>query len=127
MTAQKINLYIEQGATFTLGFNWMFESVPPTVPPTAGLAHDLTGCTARMQIRQFISTTVLVSATTENGAIALGGVDGRVDVTLSEALTMLLTVAEAVYDLEIVYPSGVVLRVLQGATTNDPNVTRDAP
>lgn len=127
MTAQKLDLYIEQGATFTLGFNWSYAAVPATVPPTAGLAHDLTGCTARMQIRQFISTVVLVSATTENGCIVLGGVNGRVDITLSATLTMALTLPAAVYDLEIAYPSGVVLRILQGATTNDPNVTRDAP
>ena len=122
MTAVTRDLYIEQGATFTLGFNWYRSST--VTPGTPGLAYDLTGATARMQIRRKASDpTVLVDATTENGKIVLGGVDGRIDVRLTDVDTNALTVKSAVYDFEIVLGADT-HRLLQGAVTVSPNVTQ---
>ena len=76
---------------------------------------NLTGFTARMQIRETVeSTTTIASLTTENGGITLGGAAGTIALLLSATATALLTVDSAVYDLEIVSGGGVVTTVLSG-------------
>lgn len=105
MTAVKRNLYIEQGATFVLHFQWCAttevdgEQVP-------GDPHDLTGWKARMQLRVRPGSDVLVDATTENERIVLGAVyddpaadpdptNGRIEIRLSDEDTQALTVKKA--------------------------------
>lgn len=141
MTAAPKDLWIEQGATFTLGFNWHQAGPVVDGQPTAGDPYDLTGCTARMQIRKKQGGSVLVSATSESpdtpeavaagaGRIVLGGLTGRIDITLTDADTDLLVVKSAVYDLEIQWPLREgelrprVDRLLQGAVTVNLNVTQ---
>lgn len=119
MTAVSRPLYIEQGATFTLGFNWYRASV--SSPGQPGEPYAPTA--ARMQLRRKVTDTeVLVSATTENGKITLGP-NGRIDVRLEATDTDLLNVKSAVYDLEAVIGSDV-HRLLEGPVTISPNVTR---
>ena len=70
MAAGKLKLAIEQGATFRKLLTYK--------AGTPAVAVNLTGCTARMQIRSAItSPTVLVNLTTENGGIVLGGTAGN--------------------------------------------------
>lgn len=127
MTAVVRPIYIEQGATFTMGFNWHRDgALDANGNPTPGVPYDLTGASARMQIRKTVtSTPPLIDATTENGLITLGTTDGRVDVVLSDADTDTLTVKSAVYDFEIKLADDTVHRLLQGAVTISLNVTRD--
>lgn len=147
MAALDVDIEIEQGATFTLGFVYY----EPTLDvdgnvvldtdgnPVPGDPKDLTGCTARMQLRARVGDTeAIVTATSEaadsedgfGGRITLGGNTGRVDIVLTDADTDLVTVKKGVYDLEIEYPiqSGelrpYVERVLMGAFTNTLNVTK---
>lgn len=118
LTAANLPLHIEQGATKTFGLVWSHgDSVDDATP------YDLTGCTARMQIRNKVNTPVLLEATTENGDITLGA-DGVIAVKLSDEKTDLLTVTKAVYDLEVEFPGGDVARVVEGQVTISPNVTR---
>lgn len=139
MTAAVRNLYIEQGATFSLGFTWHREGpVNSEGEPTPGDPYDLTGCTARMQVRKKQGDVPLVTATSLEegdgaGRIHLGGVTGRIEVTLTDEDTDLLTSRAALYDLEVEWPlelSGPnairprVDRLLQGAVTVDPNITQ---
>jgi hypothetical protein len=125
MAAIQRALLIEQGATFTLGFTWHQEGDVVNGVVTAGDPYDLTGWTARMQLRQKQGSPVLLEATTENGKITLGGTTGRVDVKFTDADTGSLTVASGRYDLELVDPAGDVLRLLQGSVTVDANITQD--
>ncbi len=133
MPAKTMDLLIEQGATFELDFTWMDTDVDPD-----GTAHnvpkDLTGCTARMQVRTGYARDVLIDATSENGDIVLG-TGGAVKILLSDTLTdsAPLTVdaagkqrflKRAVYDLEVQWPTGRVDRVLEGRVTFSPNITR---
>lgn len=83
---------------------------------------DLTGATARMQIRAQLGGAVLLELTTENGALAITGL-GTITRTLSAAQTAALAWTEAVYDLEVQYPDGTVQRYLQGAVTVSREVT----
>lgn len=149
MTAAVRDLVIEQGSTFTLGFNWHREGELVDGLPTPGDPYDLTGCTARMQVRRKQGDPVLLTATsidvpTEEparteaieagaGRIKLGGVTGRIDITLTDEDTDLLTAKSAAYDLEIEWPPDVdqlrphVDRLLQGIVTVIPNITQNPP
>lgn len=84
---------------------------------------DLTGATARMQIRAQLGGAVLLELTTENGALAITGL-GTITRTLSAAQTAALTWTDGVYDLEVQFPDGTVQRYMQGAVTVGPEVTR---
>lgn len=86
---------------------------------------NLTGFTARMQIRETVeSTTVLHSLTTENGGITLGGAAGTIALTISATDTAAFTFDTAVYDLEVVSGGGVVTEVASGAVLTNDEVTR---
>ena len=118
MSAFKLNLKIDQGATFDKSVTWKVGK--PAVPV------DLTGATARMQIRPKIdSATVLVELTTENGRIALGGVTGDVTLTIEAAITTDFAWREGVYDLEIIFADTTVKRLLSGSVAVSPEVTRE--
>ena len=86
---------------------------------------NLTGFTARMQIRETVeSTTVLHSLTTENGGITLGGAAGTIALTISATDTAAFTFDTAVYDLEVVSGGGVVTEIASGAVLMNNEVTR---
>lgn len=85
---------------------------------------DLTGYTARMQVRPEVdSNEVLVELTTENGRIALGGAAGTVLLHLPPEITATIP-TDGFYDLEIVTNGGAVYRLLRGKFLLDPEVTR---
>ena len=86
---------------------------------------NLTGFTARMQIRETVeSTAVLHSLTTENGGITLGGAAGTIALTISATDTAAFTFDTAVYDLEVVSGGGVVTEIASGAVLMNNEVTR---
>lgn len=118
MSAGKYKLHIMQGSTFRKHFVWKTGEPPVVV--------NLTGWTARMQIREQIDAELfLVELTTENGGITLGGVLGTIDLLLTDAQTTLLTFDVAYYDIELIAPSGGdVTRLLQGMVINSKEVTR---
>ena len=117
MAAAKLKLLIEQGATFRKLLTW--KAGTPQVPV------DLTGCTARMQLRTEIGASVpLVTLTTENGGIVLGGVAGTIELIITAASTAGFTWTTAVYDLEVVMANGDVRRLVYGPVTVSLEVTR---
>ena len=116
MTAGIYNVTLEQGSTFTRTI---------TYNEPGGSPVDLTGFTAAMDLRaSYNSEDVIISLTTENGRIALGGVAGTIDLTIdAEDMTDLVAPADGVYDLEL-YTGGTVTRLLQGSWTISPEATR---
>jgi len=115
MAATTYDLTIEQGATFSLVITYKDN----------GVAVNLTGYTARMQVRATLeSASTLVELTTANSRIALGGTAGTITLTISATDTAALTAGRGVYDLELVSGSGIVTRLLQGVATISRNVTR---
>lgn len=109
------DLCILQGATFSKVITWKAD----------GVAVNLTGYTARMQIRATAdAATPLIELTTANGRIALGGSAGTITLTISATDTAALTAGRAVYDLELVSSGGIVTRLVQGVVTISRNVTR---
>lgn len=117
MPAYKLKLAIEQGATFTKVITWKTGAFAVPV--------NLTGCSARMHIRAELEDLIpLLVLTTANGRIALGGVAGTITITLSATETAALAWTTGVYDLEVEFPGGLVVRRLAGAVTVSPEVTR---
>lgn len=115
MRAGVYNMWVEQGATFRLSMEWTNDLDEPI---------DLTGMTARMMARTSkTSTTPIVTLTTENGGITLGGVAGTIDIDIDPVTTAALVSGSYVYDLEIVNGPEVT-RLIEGTFTVDGEVTK---
>lgn len=119
MAAAKIKFpVIEQGATFTHNFYWLqADGVTPV---------NLTGCTAKMQIRATVeSPTVILELTTENTRITITPLAGKISFLISATdTTNLKEIKNAAYDLEIYHPNGYVTRLSQGTVNISPETTR---
>lgn len=118
MAAGKLNLKIEQGATFRQSLQWK------TGDPATSV--NLTGYQARMQIRSDVtSAVVLADMTTANGRILItDAVNGKFDLYLTAVETAALSFESGVYDLELVAPDNTVTRLLAGSVVLSPEVTR---
>lgn len=117
MSAGKYTLFIDRGAYFgrLLTYN-----------DPAGQPINLTGFTARMQIRGYDeSPDVWLELTTQNGGIVLGGIDGTVmiEATASDTAGIL---NNGFYDILLIPPSGEegADRFLEGKVVVDSEVTR---
>lgn len=116
MPAAKHKLKIEQGATFRQSFDWTANGSPV----------NLTGYTARMQMRNPIESPVVIhELTTENGGIIFSDLlAGKIDLFISDADTSSFTFDSCVYDLEMIAPNTDVTRLLEGEITLSKEVTR---
>lgn len=110
------NITIDQGATFVKAYRWKVD----------GVAVDLTGYTAKMQVRKKASATseVLLEASSANGRVTITALEGRVAIKIPDEITAALDFSEAVWDLELTSPAGDVKRLVQGTVTLDKEVTR---
>jgi hypothetical protein len=115
MAAGTLDFKIEQGATFNLLLTWKINNV----------AVNLTNYTARLQARVDIEDTeTVLTLTTENGGITLGGVLGTISLDRTATQTTLLPAGTYVYDLELLAGSGTVTRLVQGELDISAEVTR---
>lgn len=115
MPAGNYNISIEQGATFTLGVGYQDGS---------GLAVNLTGYTADMQVRSTVGNSVIqYELSTTNGRITITPLTGIVTLNLTATETTALTFQSGVYDIELT-SGATVIRLLQGTITVSPGVTR---
>jgi len=109
---------IEQGSTFRRQL---------TYQGTDGTVIDLTGYTARMDIKEKITdATPVISLTDGNGGIVLGGAAGTIDLYISDVDTDAMTFDLGVYDLEIRDSAGTgdVTRLIEGNIKISKSVTR---
>lgn len=89
------------------------------------LPVDLTGYTARMQIREKLdSATVLHELSTTLGNIALNNTTKTITLTIPAATTAGFTFTSGVYSLELEASSGVVTQLVSGTVTLVKEVTR---
>lgn len=120
MQPANLDLTIYKGSTYSKLFQW--KTGTPATPV------DLTGCTARMQIRKRVTDTeILESLTTENGMLTIyNEAEGRFRIDIPAAISAAYPFTSGVFDLEIVYPSPstTVYRVLEGCFAAIPEVTR---
>lgn len=119
-SGSKLDIEIVQGATFLVNLEWQ---------DAQGTPINLTGYTARMQIRaDHTADAVLIGLNTENGRIALntpstGGIELKITAADAEDITW----TSGVYDLELVHMVGqeeVVQNILYGNVTVRRNVTK---
>lgn len=116
MAATTYTIMLEQGIPYTQDF---------IVKNPDNSNKNLTGYTARMHFRTYYSSTdIVLSATTENGKLVITPVSSTCTISLTEADTTALTLAQYVYDLEIVDSLGVPIRLIQGNVKVNPEVTR---
>lgn len=114
MSPAKLKLVCPQGSTFSRTLTYEIDNTPV----------NLTGYSARMQVRvDYATTTTLVSLTSGSG-ITLGGSAGTITFTITAAASALLPPGSWVYDLELVSGGGEVTRLIQGEFVVTPEVTR---
>lgn len=112
--AQVADFTIDQGSTWSTTLIWKNE---------AGVVINLTGYTARMQLRRaFTDGTADVNLTSPTG-IVITALEGKLVPTITAAVTDDLT-GEYLYDLEVESADGVVTRLVQGKITISPAVTK---
>ena len=86
---------------------------------------DMTGYTARMQLRSKLdSTTVIEELTTENGKIVIDNVNKTIKLLISATTTAAYTFPSAVYSLELISSGGQVTPFANGIITLVKEVTR---
>lgn len=114
--AGQYNIVADQGATFSRVITWKSDSGAPI---------DLTGYSARMQVRQrYVSDTTVLSLTSPSSGIMLGTTNGQVTLSVAATTMAAVNAGDYRYDLEMISTAGAVTRLLQGSFTVRPEVTR---
>jgi hypothetical protein len=117
MRAGVLNLLVLQGSTFSRTISWQIDGEPV----------DLTGYTARMQIRTVQVNTkpqrLLYSLTSENGKLSIDRQNGSITISIDAVNSATLPAGSHVYDLELV-TGNYVQRLVQGRFDVSAEVTR---
>ena len=109
-----LNLNCYQGANFDYSLTWTLN----------GTAVNLTGYSARMQVRTTYDASTAVLSLTAGTGITLGGTAGSILLEADAEQTAAIDDGQYVYDLELVTSGGYVTRLLEGNFVVDPEVTR---
>lgn len=110
--AFQVNLELNQGEDWADEYLWEIDDEPV----------DLTGSTAKMQLRRVPGGSLVLEASTTAGTLTLGGVAGTIAVNIPAA-TMSGLKGQGVYDLEITFASGRVHRFMEGTFKMKTEVT----
>lgn len=118
MQPAHIDLEIYKGSTFVKTIEWK--------TGTPAVAVNLTGCTARMQIRKSVNDSVVLDTlTTENSRLEIHEpLNGKFKIIIPANISTAYTFTSAVYDLEIIFTNSTVTRVIEGCLSAIPEVTR---
>lgn len=115
--AFQVNLTIDQGSTFRKSFT--YKTGTPATP------INLTGCSAKCQFRSSASSeTVILELTNLNGGIILGGVNGTIELYVTDEQSSVLAPSMMVYDVLITFATGDVYRLIEGSASVRAGVTR---
>ena len=114
MSAGTYNMVIEQGATFVRIFRWLSDSTPV----------NLTGASAKMQVRETTESSVLFEASTSNGRLSIADALGEITLTITAAESTAFDWLFGKYDLEVTTAAGTVYRLIQGTISISSEVTQ---
>ena len=107
---------VDKGATYRHTLIWKDKLKVPI---------NLTSTTARMQIRESVdSGAVILDLNTTSGGITLEPLLGKISLYMSNVTTSALVGYGGVYDLEVSFPLGDVVRLIEGSIEFIPEVTR---
>lgn len=109
------NITIERGETWSRLLTWTDEN---------DTLINLTGCTAKMQIRKVVGGALVLELSTTNGRITLGGSAGTIALTVTDEDTATFPIDSARYDLVITFPSGASEKILRGSIGIESLVTQ---
>lgn len=117
MTPAEFNLEIYKGSTYRKSLQW--------IDKATGLPMDLTSCTFKMQIRDYLgSDNVLDELTTANSKIVLvDAAQGKWRIDLTPTQTGAYTFKKAVYDIDVTFPSTDKFTPVKGVVTLTEQVT----
>lgn len=105
------NLYIDQGSNFTSTV---------TVEDSNDNLVNITNYTTRGQVRKSYSASTATNFTTT----ITNATNGEFTIALSRTQTGALKAGRYVYDVEVISPTGVVTRVVEGQVTVNARVTQ---
>ena len=115
MPAGIYNILSDQGSTFARTLVYKDSNGTPI---------DLSGYTAKMEIRPTIgSSTLLLTLSTANGRITLGGAAGTITLNVASG-DMGFDPGSYAYDLEVTSGGGVTTRVVMGQFVQRGEVTK---
>ena len=84
---------------------------------------NLTGATARLQLRTTVTGPVVIEATTINSKLVVGGTNGLIELAMPPADTVGL-LGTYLWDLELTYADGVIKTVAGGRLVVTADITR---
>jgi uncharacterized protein YndB with AHSA1/START domain len=114
MAGQK-NFEVDQNATFSFVVEYKDDD---------GNAIDLTGASAKMQVRDVKGGTKLaVTLTSPSGGIVINGPLGKITVTLTPTQTNKLFYPKSVYDIMVIDSNANKIKLLEGFMTLNRSVT----
>ena len=114
MTPGLVNFVCPQGSTFRRTLTYSLDDLP----------INLSGYSSRLQVRQaYYSDDPIVSLVSGSG-ITIGGSAGTIDIFIAASTTSNFPAGNHVYDLEIISPSKIVDRLIEGTFNVTPEVTR---
>lgn len=114
MTPGRYNFTCPQGSTFQSTITYKVDDVPV----------NLSGYSSRLQVRETHESTDLVVSLVSGNGLTMGGSAGTIGILISAADTANFITGDHVYDLEIVSPSNIVNRLIEGRFNVTPEVTR---
>ena len=114
MAGQK-NFEVDQNATFSFVVEYKDDN---------GNAIDLTGASAKMQVRDVKGGTKLaVTLTSPSGGIVINGSLGKLTVTLTPTQTNKIFYPKSSYDVMVIDSNGNKIKLLEGFMTLNRSVT----
>ena len=115
MAGKKKNWEVDQNTTFRFQIQYTQDDGTPI---------DLTGASAKMQIRDSVNGTKLaVTLTSPSGGITITGSTGTLDIVMTPTQTNKLFFPKSAYDVMVIDSNGNKIKLLEGFMTLDRSVT----
>lgn len=115
MAASNYDISVEQGTDYAATL---------TYKDSTGTAINITGYSARMQVRRKAASNNSYLSLSSSSGITLGGAAGTVAIAISSASLAQVPAGNYVYDLELVSGAGVVTKLISGDFIVTGEVTR---
>lgn len=114
----KHDVVVDGGAPFT----WTVYYKQPKQADGSKPPVDLSGYTARLQVRSAPGGTLYADLTSAGGQITINGAQGRIDAVVPAVTTAAWTFEKAEYELQIYNGSGTPTSLVKGIVALSPGI-----